>query len=198
MSGRIANRYVLADPDMLSNHGIASADRARAALALLDFVNATGARGIAFDVTANGLGRTRSPLRLMFAPPFLAMTVAIGIALALVGWQALARFGAPRPRARALAFGKVALIDNAAALVAKAGREGAMAARYAAMIRDRARTIFGVPAGLGDGEADAYLDALRGDTRFTALVAEAARADTAADALSAAQALHQWQWEKTR
>ncbi len=192
------NTYILADPDLLNNHGIRRLDHARAALDLLDFVNATGARGIAFDVTLNGLGLGRSPLKLAFEPPFLAMTVAIVAALALVGWQALVRFGAPRPPTRAIAFGKTALIDNSAMIVRKAGREGMLGGRYAALIRERARTILGVPARLTDDEADSYLDKLRGTTRFSALVADAARAEHRTDMLAAAQALYQWQQEKTQ
>lgn len=190
--------YVLTDPDLLDNYGVRRLERARAALDLLDFVNATGATGIAFDVTLNGLGRGRSPLRLAFEPPFLAMTLGIAVALALAGWQALVRFGAPEPRQRAIAFGKAALIDNSAMLLRKAGRESALGTRYATLARDRARLSFGVPARLQDGETDRYLDALQGPTRFSALVDDANRAEHRADMLAAAQALHQWQWEKTR
>lgn len=192
------NTYILADPDLLNNHGIRRLDHARAALDLLDFVNSTGARGIAFDVTLNGLGVGRSPLKLAFEPPFLAMTLAIVTALALVGWQALVRFGAARPRTRAIAFGKTALIDNSAMIVRKAGREGMLGGRYAALIRERARTIFGVPARLTDDEADRYLDNLGGATRFGGLVADAGRTEHRTDMLAAAQALHRWQQEKTQ
>ena len=190
--------YVLADPDLLNNHGLRRLDRGRAALDLLDFVNSNEPRGVAFDVTLNGLGRGRSPLKLAFEPPFLAMTLAVVIALALVGWQALMRFGAARPRERAIAFGKAALIDNTAMMVRKAGREGKLGGRYAALVRERARTIFGVPAALPDDAADRYLDRLRGSAPFTALVAAAERAELRDDMLAAARALHEWQMEKTR
>ncbi|MGP7796723.1 hypothetical protein [Sphingomonas sp. CLY1604] len=193
-----SNTYLLSDPDLLDNHGIRRLDRAGAALDLLDFVNATGARGIAFDVTLNGLGRGHSPLKLAFEPPFLAMTLAIVVALALVGWQALVRFGPAQPPARAIALGKAALVDNSALIVRKAGREGGLGPRYAALVRDRARAIFGVPARLTDVEADRHLDRLQGSATFTALVADAARAEHRADMLASAQALHQWQREKTR
>ncbi len=195
---RRTNTYILADPDLLDNHGIRRLDHARAALDLLDFVNATGARGIAFDVSLNGLGVGRSPLKLAFEPPFLAMTLAIVAALALVAWQALVRFGTAQPRTRAIAFGKTALIDNSAMIVRKAGREGMLGGRYAVLIRERARTIFGVTAKLTDDEADRYLDKLGGTTRFSALVADAARAEHRTDMLAAAQALYRWQQEKTQ
>jgi hypothetical protein len=82
--------------------------------------------------------------------------------------------------------------------VRKAGREGGLGARYAALIRDRARAMFGVPAHLPDDAVDRYLDRLQGATTFTALVADAGDAKHSADMLAAAQALHQWQQEKTR
>ena len=103
--------YVLADPDLLNNHGMGDERQARSALALLDYLNSTGANSILFDVTANGLGHSRSPLKLAFDPPFLAVTLTIFAAMLLAGAQALFRFGAPRRPARASSFGKAALGD---------------------------------------------------------------------------------------
>jgi len=190
--------YVIADPDLLNNRGVADPHQAAAALALLDWMNSSGSKQIDFDVTVNGLGHSRSPLKLAFDPPFLAMTLAIAAAVLLAGWQATARFGSPRRRERAIAFGKAALIDNTATLVRKAGRQATLGARYVDVIRDRAAIVFGMSSRLHDGALDAQLDRLAGRARFTEL-AEAAR--TATDrhsALSAAQALHTWLWEKTR
>jgi hypothetical protein len=190
--------YVLADPDLLSNIGMRDAGQARAALELLDWLNATGAKSILFDVTLNGLGRSPSPLKLMFDPPFLAMTLTIAVAVLLAGIQATTRFGAPRRRARAIAFGKTALIDNAAALVRKARRQGGLGERYVDLVRERAAGVFGVPARLRDGAADAYLDGLSSRARFTDLAAQARAARDPRTMLHAAQALHHWLWEKTR
>ena len=76
--GRIAGHiFVLSDPDLLNNHGMADENQAKAAVALLEFLNSTGADSVLFDVTANGLGRSRSPLKLAFDAPFLAVTLAI-------------------------------------------------------------------------------------------------------------------------
>jgi hypothetical protein len=161
-------------------------------------MNANGSSEIDFDVTVNGLGHSRSPLKLAFDPPFLAMTLAIAVAVLLAAWQAVARFGSPRRREREIAFGKAALIDNTATLVRKAGRQAMLSGRYADVIRDRAAVVFGMSPRLHDAALDAQLDRLGGRARFTEL-AEAAR--TATDrhsALSAAQALHRWLWEKTR
>ena len=188
--------YLLTDPDLLSNRAMADRRRAAAALAMLDFLNSTDSDHIVFDVTLNGLGRSRSPLRLLFDPPFLAVTLAVAAALLLAGLQALARFGPPRPPQRAIAFGKAALIDNAAALVRQARREAALGGRYAEMIRERAVTVFAVPAKLRDGAVTDYLDKLGGRDRFSTLAAAAEEAKGREGVLAAAQALHRWQWEK--
>jgi hypothetical protein len=187
--------YILADPDLLANRGIADLHQAGAALALLNYLNADGAKSVLFDVTLNGLGQGKNALKLAFDPPFLAVTLALVAAVLLAGLQGLVRFGAPRRPQRALAFGKAALVDNAAALVRKARRQAAFGRLYAALVRDRAAAAFAVPARLQGPAVDAYLDGL-GGRPFSAL---AAAADDASDndrLLSAAQALHDWEREK--
>lgn len=190
--------YILADPDLLSNAGMKDARQAEAALMLLDYMNSTGAESVSFDVTLNGFGKSLSPLKLAFDPPFLAMTLAIAAAMLLAALQALGRFGSPRPRPRAIAFGKAALVDNAAMLLRKAGRVKTLGSRYADMIRDRAAVAFGVPARLRDAALDAYLDRLGGRARFTDLSGIAAAAEDRHSLLAAAQALHSWKKEKSR
>jgi len=190
--------FVLADPDLLSNHGLKDVNQASAALAMLDWLNANPPQGIAFDVSLNGLGRARSPLKLIFEPPFLAMTLTILAALILAGIHALNRFGAPRPRVRAIAFGKAALVNNSAMLIRKARREAGLGGRYASVIRERATIAFGVPVQLRDTSLDAYLDALKGANRFTDLVRNAEAAEDRHGLLAAARALHAWQKEKMR
>ena len=194
--GRLADKlWVLSDPDLLSNRGMVDADQAKAALAMLDYMN-SGGDEIDFDVTLNGLGHAPSPLKLMFQPPFLPMTLAIVAALILAGWQAFGQFGAPRRRARAIAFGKAALIDNAAALVRRARREKTLGGRYAYAVRERAAIVFGAPARLRDAALDAYLDRLDRGAKFTDLAEAARSARDRHEVLDAAQALHRWQWEK--
>jgi len=190
--------YILADPDLLSNAGMKDPRQAAAALAMLDWMNSTGATSIGFDVTMNGLGHSQSPLKLAFTPPFLAMTLALAAVLLLVGWHALGRFGPIRPRGRAIAFGKAALVENSAKLIRRAGRETQLGGRYAQMIRERAVATFGVPARLKDAALDAYLDKLgawRGH-RFSELARAAETTEDREALVAAAQALHQWQKEK--
>ena len=197
--GQLGSRpvYVLSDPDLLSNRGMARAEDARAALAMLDYLQPNDADAVYFDVTLNGLGHSASPLKLAFSPPFLAMTLALAAVLLLVGWQAFARFGPPQPRPRAVAFGKTALIDNAAMLVRKAGREAGLGARYAQVMRDRAAVVFAVPARLRDAGLDAYLDRLKGRERFSDLATAAADARDRRTLVDTARALHEWMGERS-
>lgn len=191
--GRIKSRqiYVLADPDLLDNYGLANPDQARAALSLLDSLNSTDSDGILFDVTVNGLAHGRSPLRLMFDPPFLGVTLGLLTAFLLAAWQASTRFGEPVHRARAFAFGKRALVDNSAALVRRARREAKFVPLYVATIRRRAASHFRLHQALPDVEVDRQLDRLA-KSPFTPLAVAATQATSRAEMLRATQRLNQW------
>ncbi len=184
--------YVLADPDLINNHGMGDERQARAALAMLDLLNSTGATSVLFDVTTNGLGSSRSPLRLAFDPPFLAVTLTIFVAMLLAGIQALVRFGAPRRTERAIAFGKAALVDNSAALIRKAGREADLGPRYVEVIRKRAASMFRLPTTLATEALDQRLESLNPRRSFTGLAAAASHARSRDELLISAQSLHHW------
>lgn len=193
--GEIDNMYILADPDLLDNAAMRRPENAVAALALLDWMNSTGADSIGFDVVLNGLGRSKSLLRLALDPPILAMTLTLAAMVLLVGIRAAGRFGAPKPRTRAIAFGKTALVDNGALLVRKAGKARRLGGRYAAVIRDQAVQTFGVSARFTQPEVDSYLDGLGGAAAFTALAQAAEAANSDSEMLAAARALHTWKRE---
>ena len=191
--GRIAGHiYVLSDPDLLNNHGMADENQARAAVALLDFLNSTGADSVLFDVTANGLGRSRSPLKLAFDAPFLGVTLVIFAAMLLAAWQALVRFGPVRRPERAIAFGKAALVDNSAALIRKAGREAHLGGRYAEVIRERAIAMFRLPPTLDPQALSSRLESLNPHRSFAATAAAASNAVSRDELLSAAKSLNEW------
>ena len=192
------NLYVLSEPDLINNHGVGSEQQARAALAMLDYLNSTDADGVLFDVTANGLGRSRSPLKLAFDPPFLAVTLTIFAAMLLAAWQALNRFGPVRRRERAIAFGKAALVDNSAALIRRAGREASLGSRYADVIRERAIALFRLPPTTDRQALDDRLESLNPDRSFHAAVNAAIGARNRGELLGAAQSLNYWLQEVQR
>lgn len=184
--------YILADPDLLNNHAMGDERQAKAALVLLDYLNSTGARSVLFDVTANGLGRSQSPLKLAFDAPFLAVTLTIFAAMVLAAWQALFRFGPALRRPRAIAFGKAALVDNSAALFRKAGRQSHLGGRYVELICERAIRLFRLPATLDRSELRERLEALNPRRSFSAAAESAFAAQNAAELLAAAQSLNRW------
>ena len=96
---------------------------------------------------------------------------------------------------RALAFGKAALVDNAAALIARAGRTASLGARYAAVAREQAARAAGAPPGMAADAVDRLLDRIataHGQPRFTELAAAAGAAHTPPALLAAARALSTW------
>jgi len=192
--------YVLSEPDLLNTQGIADLDTARAGMALLDTFRAPS-EPITFDVTLNGYARSRNLLRLALEPPLLAATLSFLLVAALIAWRAATRDGPTAARGRALAYGKRTLADNSAALIRLAGREHKMAARYADLIRALVAERIGV-ARDGCETTSAELDriaAMRGlGTRFSDLAAQAAAAQSGADAVSAARRLHTWTEEMIR
>src|SRR5204862_55349 len=73
---------------------------------------------------------------------------------------ALTRFGSPRRSERAISFGKAALVDNSAALIRKAGREGGLGPRYVDVIRQRAAALFRLPLAESPEVLDERLESL--------------------------------------
>jgi hypothetical protein len=190
-----AYEYVLADPDLLSNKGLKTPEGARAALAIVDALRADENDSVAFDTVLAGFGDTRNLLQLMFEPPFLAFTLALIAAAILVGLHALGRFGPPVIEGRAIPFGKRALADNVATLIARAGREDRLGDRYVTVVRDAAGAALGAGA-LAPEPLETWLGTLPGG--FTDLAYAARNAPDAASMQSAAAALFQWKKDVTR
>lgn len=192
--------FVLADPDLLNNQGLAKLDNARAGMAILNVLR--GEEGVLFDVTLNGFKRGRGIGRLLLEPPWLSATLCAVAAGLLLGLHGLARFGAARTRGRAIAFGKAALVESSAGLVRMARREAELAPAYAALTK----SLVGRVAGGGDRAvvgADnerwlADLARLRGASPPDELTGEAERARTSDDLLRVARKLYFWRREMTR
>jgi len=188
--------WLLADPDLLNNHGLADLQNARTGAAILQALSGDGERGLTFDVTLNGFERGRGLWRTMLEPPWLAATLIGVMAAVLMGVHALARFGQPQRRPRAFALGARALVDNSADLVRTARREHELAPAYAALIRALVTRAAG-----GHAAEEHWLDHLaarRGATPPGELAAEADKAATRDDLLAIARKLYDWRGEMTR
>jgi hypothetical protein len=192
--------YLLSEPDLLNNAGLKSFDTFAAAVSVVDRLRA-GEGPVIFDVTLNGLGQQRSALRLLFDPPFLAVTLCLAAAAALAAYQSLCRFGPVRATPRAVAIGKQALADNTAALVRQAGREGRMAVPYAEFTRELAARAVGAPRGLSGEPLTEFLDRVgrrRGQGETLAALEQEARSDPDRTRfLDVARRLYQWRVRMT-
>lgn len=131
---------VLADVDLLANHGLRQGDNAELALTLVNrLAPAHGA--VVFDETLHGFAIVPSLWRLLFQPPHLGATLLALAAMALTVWRATARFGAPLDARTGAAFrsGHGQLIENAGRLLAAGGHGTLLAQRYAQMTVAEAR-----------------------------------------------------------
>jgi hypothetical protein len=200
ISKRDPNIAVLADPDLLNNQGLTDIDTARAGMTILQTLGGEG--GVVFDVTLNGLARGRNLGRLVFEPPWLAATLCVLAAALLMGWQALARFGAPAEPGRAIALGAAALVDNSAGLIRMARKESALASAYA-------ETTLSLVARAGGAAAPGLLTAdeaewlaraaeRRGLEDPRALAEQAAQARGRDELMAAARKLYRWRLEMAR
>lgn len=179
----------LIEPDLANNYGLADPVRAAAALALVKQLDPEASGAVTFDMTLNGFGGSENLLTLAFRPPFLAATLCLILALAIVFWRALLRFGPAATQAPATALGKRQLVENGAGLILRARRWSLLAAPYAQLTERRLARSLGLarhdPASL-----DAALDVrLPQDEPFSPRAARLHAAATPADILSAAAAL---------
>jgi hypothetical protein len=190
------NVWLLAEPDLLNNQGLKTFENARAGAAILDMATFNGELPLIFDVTLNGYERGRGLWRLMLEPPWLAATLIGATAGVLMGLHALARFGQPHRRGRAIALGARALVDNSAELVRAARKEHELAPAYAALTRMLVARAAG-----GHALEERWLDDLaarRGAAQPAELAAEAEGAKTRDDLLSVAKRIYEWRGEMTR
>lgn len=193
--------YILAEPDLLNNQGIAKRENGLAALKLINGIAYdSGANDIVFDVTLNGFGKTRSILRFLFEPPFLAVTLCLLAAAVLAAWQAFHRFGPALARVREVALGKTALITNGAELMRQAGKERHGASVYARHMREKMAQSLKAPGHL-EGEAlDHWLDRFTppGSRLFSEMIKAMILADNDTDMVRIGAQLSRWRKDVLR
>jgi hypothetical protein len=183
-SGRVV---VVADPDLLENHGLTRGDNALIAIGLVRSLREQRAGPVVFDEVVHGyVSRPFGGLQLLLSFPFVLVTLQIVVAAALLLWAGSARFGAPKPREAALAAGKSSLIETGARLFAAAGKLRFVAERYAdAVLRETAQHLH-APRGLSRDELLAWF------ARTGRPAPATAPGEDAASVVAAAQTMHTW------
>ncbi len=196
--------WVLSDPDILSNHGFAAADNAALAVAMFKHLLAGSGR-VVFDETLHGFtSEPAGPLLLLFRFPFIVATIQGALAIALLLWATLGRFGAPQPAPPPMSAGRLGLLQNIAKLVEFTGHHEVMIRRYVfETVRDVARQLH-APRGLSTPALVSWLQrvgAARGiTTDCGALISETealadGRRRSAASLVRLARDIHRWRGE---
>jgi hypothetical protein len=193
--GGLQPLVIVAEPDLLDNYGLADRERALLALGLIGSATQGKHLPVSFDLTLNGYARSANLLTLAFTPPFLAATLCLLIAALAVGWRAFLRFGPPRTATRAIAFGKRALIANAAGLIRRTRRLHLVGAPYAEHARERLARALALPRMADAAATEAAIDralATRAGSPapFSAAANRLRNAGRAADILKAARDIH--------
>ena len=199
--GRDTSRWnltVVADPDLFDNYGMADRDRAALAHELVDVAMEGEDLPVIFDLTLNGLGKTQNLLTLAFAPPFLAATLCLVLALAVVGWRAFRRFGPPLAEDRAIAFGKRRLVANGAAFILRTRRLHLLTAPYIETIRHRIAAALRLRSADDDALDQAIARRAHDAPRFADSAAALRGASRPHDILRAASALKALERKLTR
>lgn len=192
------NFMVVADPDLFDNYGMADRERAALAHELVDVAMEGEDLPVIFDLTLNGLGKTQNLLTLAFAPPFLAATLCLVLALAVVGWRAFRRFGPPLAEDRAIAFGKRRLVANGAAFILRTRRLHLLTAPYIDTIRHRIAAALRLRSADDDALDQAITRRAPDAPRFADSAAALRSATRPHDILRAASALKALERKLTR
>lgn len=178
------------EPDLVNNWGLADRNRAELAARIVALAGEDAGFPIVFDLTLAGIGGQRNLLTLAFAPPFLAATLCLILALCVVAWRGFDRFGPPLAEARGIAFGKTQLATNSAGFLRRSGRLHLLGPPYAAHIARRLAATFGLRSPDPVAIDAALARRAPGEPPFSVLAARLEAARGPSETLRAAHALH--------
>ncbi|MEM1037052.1 MAG: hypothetical protein AAGI14_09870 [Pseudomonadota bacterium] len=191
--------YILSDPDVLNTFGLARRENARFALGLIEFLKPYEGAPITLDATIHGFEHTTNLLKAIFDVPFLGATLVAFATMLLIGWGSSIRTAPAVREDRAIAFGKQALADSSAGLIAMARREIGMAPGYLTAIRRSLIRQLGLPQTTDDETLTRTLNTLakqrgRQDTFETSAEPLTQSARNREDLTDKARQL--WRWRK--
>lgn len=191
--------YIVADPDVLNNRGLARADHAALAYGLL--AGHLQATGVVFDETVHGFERASGLLAEVFRFPLSLVLLQMLLLTGAVLWAGMGRFGKPLPAGQGLPAGKDVLIDNTARLLALGGSGPAadsLARYWRQSVRLAAARLF-LPADRGGDETREKLQQAS-DARGLGMnlaTIESRLREPGDGVLALARAIHRWRLEIT-
>ena len=151
--GEGSSFYLLSDPDLVDNHGLANGDNADIAVAMIAplaagrpvYIDTTTYANITDTSGQDPRTRSLADLGRFFEYPFSLFWIGIVIASGLALWRGSRRFGAPLGEARALDMAsKARTIAASARLLRLAGSQSDLVSAY---IRARMETLDGIVLG---------------------------------------------------
>ncbi len=149
---------VIADPDLLNNHGLGRGDNAAAVYQI--FSKTLGAKGVVFDETIHGFNRTRGLIAETLRFPMVLAVLQGLVLLGIVLWAGMGRFGKPLPAAAGLGAGKAMLIGNTAEMLTGGGHVADSASRYFQQTTRAVAAFYFLPPDLPEAQRLARLQAL--------------------------------------
>ncbi len=149
--------WILSDPDLLSNAGIDEADNGVVAISIVDALLPKGGMVI-IDETIHGFEQRPNLMRMLLQPPFFPILIATIVAVLVLAWAGVTRFGAPLPESDGLAAGKLTLVKSAAKLLQFGTGAGNLLLSYRRLVLADVMTELHGPPGLDEAAQAAWLD----------------------------------------
>jgi hypothetical protein len=149
--------WVLSDPDLLSNSGIDEADNGVVAISIVDSLLPKGG-AVIIDETLHGFEQRPNLMRTLLRPPFIPILIATIVAMLVLVWAGVTRFGAPQAEADGLAAGKLTLIKSAAKLLRFGTSAGNLLLSYRRLVLADVMSELHGPNGLDEAAQAAWLD----------------------------------------
>ncbi|MCB9896398.1 MAG: hypothetical protein H6825_00205 [Planctomycetes bacterium] len=182
--------FVLADVDLIDNHGLGRGANASVALGLIEALRNGGA--LVFDESVRVARDPGDVWGLLLEPPLSYGLAQLGLTFVVLLLSAK-RFGAPRPLREGLAAGSGPLLESTAELLLAGRHDAAMLLRYERLARQQLAEHFLLPPDLSAAERAQRLRALlvaRGRPEPASVGDEPS--DRRAALLRRARAVHHW------
>jgi hypothetical protein len=194
---------VIADPDVLNNHGLDEGANARFVVAMIDELRDGGP--VVFDEVGHGYLIEPSLWTLLFRWPLVLATLSAALCMLVIVLATIGRFGPPARSQPAIAAGKDFLIRNTAALLRYGGHDGEALRRYLTASVHQVRASIHAPRDLTAAQMMEWLERIRIARNGTVALPELDRAVAAAAVDPAlakkipdiAMRIHRWRKEMT-
>ena len=195
--------WVLSDPDILATHGLGRGRNAELAYRIVERLR-DGTGEVVVDETHHGYTTDRSLWAELFRFPLVLVMLHLAIALGVLLWSALERFGGVRRAPPAIGRGTDALIENTAELLRRGRHAPRMLERYHVATRRAVAEALHAPRHLEPAERAAWLEEV-GNRRGVTITLASLETDVANATRSrrfetgrvtgAARRIHRWKTE---